>query len=80
MPVDLMGLAIGTHGSNIQLARNFTGVRTVDLDDSTSTFTIRGDSEDAVRKVSRCFCRNLMGSIDWLIELFGQIFFDRSNK
>jgi hypothetical protein len=49
VPSDLIGMALGHHGRNIDEARGLPGIFNIFLDDVTKTFYVHGETRDAVK-------------------------------
>jgi len=69
---DLMGLAIGSHGSNIARAREVPGVTAIEVEDDTCTIKVFGDTEKAVKDA-----RNILEYLEEVVsiprELIGKV-------
>ena len=62
VPQSLLGIAIGSGGSNVGAARSLAGIISIDLDDSTSTFTIVGDVSNIPHGLKMILCHVICDS------------------
>ncbi|XP_066914491.1 RNA-binding protein FXR1-like [Clytia hemisphaerica] len=53
LPEDLVGLAIGAQGANIQAARRIPGILSVEVDEALCTFNILGENRECVAEAKK---------------------------
>ncbi|QQP38737.1 Uncharacterized protein FKW44_019406, partial [Caligus rogercresseyi] len=74
VPSELMGLATGANGANIQQARSVGCIIYLELQEETSTFRVTGDNKDCVRKARKLLEGYLLHGQNQLADMFKKFY------